>query len=739
MRIPVCVLALCAALAAAADWQPAKGPLVTRWAKDVSPTNAHPEYPRPQMVRKEWLNLNGLWDYAIRPKADGPPKQFDGQILVPFPVESALSGVMKRVSKEQRLWYRRTVTVREAWKGKTVLLHFGAVDWEATVYIDGKHLGEHRGGYDAFTFEVPVHPGKQHEIVVGVFDPASDGDQPRGKQVTNPRGIWYTPTTGIWQTAWLEPVPHYHIRSLHIVPDVDAATVRVGFDFGPHERDFVPKPGEFKVVVSDGTKVVARAQDGELGQLEVRIPNPKLWSPDSPFLYGLAITWRTDTVDSYFGMRKVSLVKDDKGVLRLGLNGKPVFHIGPLDQGFWPDGLYTAPTDEALRYDVEMTRKLGFNCARKHVKIEPARWYYWCDKLGLMVWQDMPNGNNRAPEAKKQFERELVHLVEGRWNHPSIVMWVPFNEGWGQHDTERYCQLLKRIDPSRLVNNASGWTDKKVGDVLDIHSYRRLKQVSPEAKRAAVIGEFGGLGLKVDGHTWQQKTWGYTGASGSKQLTEMYVKLLRTLWDRHRRDGLSGAIYTQTTDVETECNGLMTYDRAVVKFLPDLMAKANRGDFPPPPIVKIVVPTSQRKGQTWRYTTQKPGAGWEKPGFDDKAWKQGPGGFGKKDTPGAVVRTEWTTGDIWLRREVEVADAKAGELSLRLHHDEDAKVFVNGALVHTAGGFTSDYEDVALSAKAHAAFKPGKNLVAVYCHQTSGGQYIDVGIVRLIPAETPKR
>jgi len=743
MRKLVCVFALCAsvvAAAGAAEWQPAKGPLVTRWAKDVSPTNAHPEYPRPQMVRKEWLNLNGLWDYAIRPKADGPPKGYDGKILVPFPVESALSGVMKRVSRDQRLWYRRTIETPKGWDGRVVLLHFEAVDWEATVYLDGKEVGVHRGGYDAFTVPIATKGGAKHELVVGVFDPTNDGHQPRGKQVKRPGGIMYTPTTGIWQTVWLEPVPRWRIEGLRLTPDLDGKRLILETD-----TRFVSKSNAVHAVVLEGDKEIARGRG--LGRMEIVIPKPRLWSPDDPFLYGLKIQLThfknqqdvQDEVTSYFGMRKVSLVKDEKGVLRLGLNGKPVFHIGPLDQGFWPDGLYTAPTDEALRYDVEMTRKLGMNCARKHVKIEPARWYYWCDRLGLMVWQDMPSGNNKTPEARKQFETELTALIKGRWNHPSIVMWVPFNEGWGQHDTERYSALIKKLDPTRLVNNTSGWTDKGVGDVHDVHAYPGPRCPKPEAKRAAVLGEFGGLGLGVDGHTWAKKTWGYRGMASREELTRRYVKLLQRVYELKVNAGLAAAIYTQTSDVETECNGLMTYDREMVK--PDLeqVAKANRFDFPPPPIVKVVVPTSQQQAQTWRYTLEKPAAGWEKPGFDDKGWKQGPGGFGRKDTPGAVARTEWTGSDIWLRRECTVGELGPGDLALMLHHDEDAEVYINGVLASKTTAFTVDYEEFPVTKEGKAALKPGKALIAVHCKQTGGGQYIDVGIVRLVPRNAPKR
>ena len=737
MRIRTMAVLLVAAFAAnltlGAEWQPAKGPLATRWTKDVSPANAHPEYPRMQMVRKDWLNLNGLWDHAIRPKEEAQPKDFDGQILVPYPVESALSGVMKRVDEKSRLWYRRTVEVPADWKGKRVLLQFGAVDWEAAVSVNGKELGVHRGGYDPFSFDITdaLKPAGAQEIAVAVFDPTDKGDQPRGKQVTNPGGIMYTPTTGIWQTAWLEPVPIAYIESLRIDPDVDKGLVRITVKGAGQWR----KPPTAEIVVRDGSKEVATARGLVDAAVEVKLPEPKLWSPDSPFLYDLAVTLGDDTVQGYFGMRKIALGKDDKGVLRMMLNGKPVFHIGPLDQGFWPDGLYTAATDEALRYDVEMTRKLGMNCARKHVKVEPDRWYYWADKLGLMVWQDMPSGNNRSPEAKKQFELELSRLVEAHRNHPAIVMWVPFNEGWGQHDTERYCELIKKLDPTRLVNNASGWADKSAGDVHDIHSYPGPAAPKLGETRAAVLGEFGGLGLGVDGHTWAQKTWGYRGMASREQLTKSYVKLLQRLYQLKENAGLCAGIYTQTSDVETECNGLMTYDREMVK--PDLeeAAKANRGEFPPPPEVKVIVPTSEQQAAAWRYTTEKPADGWFKPDFDDSGWKEGPAGFGSKGTPGSVVRTEWRTPDLWIRRTVEVPEGKLVGPALWVHHDEDVEVYINGVLAAKAGGFTTQYDEMDLTKEGAAALKPGKNTLAAHCKQTMGGQYLDLGIVDLVPRE----
>ncbi|MCJ7675718.1 MAG: hypothetical protein MUO33_11290, partial [Sedimentisphaerales bacterium] len=571
----VCLLT-CSALAG--QWKPPTGSgLATRWAKDVSPDNVRAEYPRPQMVRQDWLNLNGLWEYAILAKDAERPGSFDGQILVPFPVESALSGVMKPVGPGNRLWYRRTFEIPAKWSGKNVLLHFGAVDWEATVWVNGEEMGTHRGGYDPFTFDITdaLKDSGRQEIVLSVWDPTDAGSQPRGKQVRKPNGIWYTAVTGIWQTVWLEPVPQIHIESLKITAEVDGQAVEVLANVSAAVGDF-----DLKVAVFDGSKQVCQGQvikisggTSSVARPSVKLPvkDARLWTPDEPFLYDLKVTLAqnekvVDEVTSYFGMRKISLGKDEAGVTRLLLNNKPLFQYGPLDQGFWPDGIYAAPTDEALRYDIEVLNKLGCNMMRKHVKIEPARFYYWCDKLGLLVWQDMPSGNNKSDEDKKQFELELSRLVQTHYNSPSIVMWVPFNEGWGQHDTPRIVERIREWDTTRLVNQASGWKDEGVGDVQDIHSYPGPAAPPVEEKRAAVLGEFGGLGLPIKGHTWQdEKNWGYRTYSTREELTDAYVALLSNLRSLIG-GGLSAAVYTQTTDVEIEVNGLMTYDRAMIKM-----------------------------------------------------------------------------------------------------------------------------------------------------------------------------
>jgi hypothetical protein len=712
------------------------------------------------MVRQDWLNLNGLWEYAICAKDVECPDSFDGQILVPFPVESALSGVMKPVGPDNRLWYSRSFEIPARWKGKRVLLHFGAVDWEATVWVNGKELGTHRGGYDPFSFDITdaLKDSGTQQIAIRVWDPTDAGSQPRGKQVRKPNGIWYTAVTGIWQTVWLEPVNSVYIKSLKMQPDIDTGMLRLRVEIGGQ----VSKADKFEVRATMPGPGVQMATDiekafgfahGAIGkELQIRIKDPRLWTPDSPFLYDLEVALgeeasRTesktpkaltvsyemvDRVTSYFGMRKISLGKDEAGILRLCLNNKPLFQYGPLDQGWWPDGLYTAPTDEALRYDIEVLKKLGCNMMRKHVKIEPARFYYWCDKLGLIVWQDMPSGNNRSDADKKQFELELKQLVECYYNYPSIVMWVPFNEGWGQHNTPGIVERIREWDTTRLVDQASGWKDEGVGDVQDIHSYPGPAAPPVEEKRAAVLGEFGGLGLPIKGHTWQdEKNWGYRTYTNQQELTDAYVTLLNNLRSLIAR-GLSAAVYTQTTDVEIEVNGLMTYDRAMIKMDAEKAADAARRLYLPPPVIKTVVPTSREQPQDWRYTTAEPPDGWQKGDFDDSAWQKGPGGFGSKGTPGAVVRTEWNSSDIWLRREIVVKTDRIKQLYLDVHHDEDAQVYINGVLAAKLQGYTTSYVQTPISQEARKSLKAGNNCLAVHCRQTGGGQYIDVGIVDVV-------
>ncbi|MBK7595047.1 MAG: glycoside hydrolase family 2 [Gemmatimonadetes bacterium] len=694
-----------------------------------------PEYPRPQMVRQNWVNLNGPWAYAIAPKDAPRPSTWTGSILVPYPIESQLSGVQRAVTPDQKLWYRRNFT-RPASVGANgrLLLHFGAVDWQTTVWVNGKQVGSHEGGYDPFSFDITdaLTASGTQEVVVAVWDPTDNGSQPRGKQVLKPESIWYTGVTGIWQTVWLEPVPATRIASIVITPDLDARAVRVRSTLSGQPAGLTTR-----VTVSAADRVVAMSMAPPTdSDWSLVIDRPRVWSPTDPFLYGVRVELLRgdsviDRVTSQVGIRKIALGKDAKGVTRLFFNNQPLFQYGPLDQGWWPDGLYTPPTDHAMLYDLVTTKALGFNMIRKHVKVEPARWYYMADSLGILVWQDMPSGDNKTPESRAAFAKELQAKLDALRSFTSIVMWVPFNEGWGQHDTEKTVAWVKAYDPSRLVNNASGWTDMKVGDVSDVHSYPGPGMPALEPNRAAVLGEFGGLGLPLAGHTWLAKdNWGYKSYPDGRALSTAYAELmhqLKFLVD----DGLSAAVYTQTSDVEIEVNGLMTYDRSIIKLLPDAIASSKQL-YGPPSRIRRVVPTSQAAGQPWRYTTTAPAADWFAVRFNDAAWQAGIGGFGKAGTPGAVIRTPWTTNDLWLRRSFTLTSAALVAPHWYVHHDEDAVVYLNGKLVATFSGYSSGYQRVPLDATARGALKAGRNVLAVHVRQTRGGQYIDLGLDEVI-------
>lgn len=726
----------CLLAAAPGDWQLAPGPLRTRWAAEVSPTNALPDYPRMQLRRARWQNLNGLWDYAIAPKAAEAAPAWEGQILVPYCVESQLSGVRRKVDQNQRLWYRRNFTVPGEWAGQRVLLHFGAVDWQATVSVNGKQLLDHKGGFDPFTLDLTdvLKPGA-NELTVAVWDPTESGHYPRGKQnrgsMDKPGGIMYTPCTGIWQTVWLEPVPKGGLDNLKLVPHVDEQYLEVTATAGADQT--------VTAVASDAGREVGRVSGKAGEKLKLSVPAPRLWTPDSPFLYDLKVTvgQDLDAVDSYFAMRTSDLGKDAKGVTRIRLNKQPFFLIGPLDQGYWPDGIYTAPTDAALRYDLEIYKKIAWNGLRKHTKYEPDRFYYWCDKMGLAVWQDMPSAHGRLNDAEReQFNTETKAMIDALGNHPSIVMWVNWNEGWGEpgkDEVQRMVKWTKDYDPSRLVSNASGWTDQQCGDIVDMHNYPGPGAPKLEENRAAVLGEFGGLGLHVADHMWSGAGWGYREA---KDITADYCKLIRKLLALRDNAGLCAGIYTQTSDCENELNGLLTYDRAVLKVDAETVANAHRGIFGPEPVERVIIPTSETEKQTWRYTLEDPGANWTKPDFDDSKWQSGPGGFGTPNTPGAIVGTNWNkVGLIWLRRTFELKSVDFKALQLRMHHDEDADVYFNGVKAASEGHFTSEYQLFPVDKAAVAALKVGTNTLAVRCKQTMGGQFIDVGLSDAVPAK----
>ena len=591
-------LLVCCALAltvcAQAQWKPAGDKIKTKWAEQINPKNVLPEYPRPQLERTDWVNLNGEWEYAIKPKGEVEPQAFDGNILVPFAIESSLSGVQKEVGDANELWYKRTFSVPANWKNKDIVLNFGAVDWKADVFINDVLIGSHQGGFTPFSFNItPYLNGKSNQkLVVRVWDPSDKGYQPRGKQTSNPEGIWYTPVTGIWQTVWIEPVATNHITSVKSIPNIDNGTMNVTVGTStPCNTSIV------EVKLMDKGQVVASAKGIQGKELRLAVQNPTLWDTTNPYLYDMKVSLVKDgkvldDVKSYTAFRKISAKRDANGVMRMQLNNKNLFHYGPLDQGWWPDGLYTAPTDEALLYDIIKTKEWGFNMIRKHVKVEPSRWYYHCDKEGILVWQDMPSGDmgnqwaphtynggtdkERSSASIANYYQEWKEIMDLCVSHPSIVVWVPFNEAWGQFDTEKVAEWTKNYDPSRLVNPASGGNHRACGDILDLHNYPGPNMFLYDPQRVTVLGEYGGIGLPLENHLWWNKrNWGYVQFKNSDEVTAEYVKYANELKDMVDR-GFSAAVYTQTTDVEGEVNGLMTYDRKEIKINEAAVKKANQ-------------------------------------------------------------------------------------------------------------------------------------------------------------------
>ena len=558
------------------------------------------EYPRPQFERDFWVNLNGEFDYAITDANTAFPEKFDGKIIVPFAIECALSGVEKHVTKDDRLWYRKNFTLSDEFKDKRVIINFDAVDWECRVYINKNLVGSHQGGYNAFSFDITdfVTDG-ENELVVYVYDPTDEGWQQRGKQATESHGFWYTATSGIWQTVWLEAVSAAHIKGVKLLPDIDKGVINV--------KSTVAADGDYtlKATIYDGEKVVAEAEIAK--DSDIAVPDFKLWSPEKPNLYDMVLELTvdgkvTDTVKTYFGMRKFSMGKDSKGFMRLCLNNKPYFHNGLLDQGYWCDGGMTPPSDEAMIYDIQKMKDLGFNMLRKHIKTEPARWYYHCDRLGMLVWQDMISGgkalsqffagivpiiqggfipvaafslkdnkyamfNRDKKEWRDFFEKEMYEMMDQLYNCVSLATWVPFNEGWGQFDAARIGNAVKAYDPSRHCDHASGWYDQKAGDFRSIHRYTIPVQVpKKENNRAFVLSEFGGYSHIIDGHVWNKsKSFGYMMYSSKESLTKAYRKLFEKQIIPNIAKGLSATVYTQVSDVEFEVNGILTYDRAIVK------------------------------------------------------------------------------------------------------------------------------------------------------------------------------
>ncbi len=728
------VMAICLCASTAHAQTPKQAPLMTRWAKDVDPAHPLPEYPRPQMERQRWLNLNGIWELQSGLAGDPVPvgKKLGGEIIVPYPVESALSGVMLHFD---RLWYHRTFTVPSDWTGSQVILHFGAVDYESEVYINGKSVGIHHGGYDPFSYDITPYLSNNgpQDIIVRVYDPTELGGQPRGKQTDDIGGIMYTPTTGIWQTVWIEPVASRSIRDLKIVPDVDHGELDLTAD-----TTDPAKSATVSVQVKDGAEVVKNFDGNANTQLKIPITQPKLWSPDHPFLYDLEISLKegntaTDKVSSYFGMRKIQIGKVGQ-FNRILLNNKYVFERGPLDQGFWPDGIYTAPTDDALKSDIQAMKAMGFNMVRKHIKVEPARWYYWTDKLGLLVWQDMPSADSYPwrvesvpPVDKAEFESELRRMVETHWNSPSIISWTLFNEAQGEYDSPRLAAMVKALDPSRLVNEASGGDYTGSGDLNDLHQYPEPGVRASTPNQALVNGEYGGIGYPVPGHTWTNSGATYTNVATANDLLYEYAEYIQKVNKLDEEKGLSATVYTELTDVMTEINGLLTYDR-IPKVPFEKIYEANHSTLPMPDY-RVVVPTSEKDRQQWRFTTTGPAENWATPEFDDQQWSEGKGGFGDlPDAPGSP----WTTHDIWMRRHFNPGSISPDQLpnlvAKDIHHGR-VQIYINGVLAYAQRGDSDSWEHRGLSTAARDSIHPNEdNVLAVHCVRGEHNQFVDTGL-----------
>lgn len=732
--ILACLLMLSVFTLQAQEWSMKRAALMTSYASTIDTANVLGEYPRPQMERENWMNLNGIWQFqpALSASEGLPSGKLSSKILVPFPVESAISGVMTHYDK---MWYRRTFVIPENWKGQKLILHFDAVDYETEVFINGQSIGTHKGGYDPFAFEISsyIKESGSQELTVKVLDPTDDGGQPRGKQTLYPGGIMYTASSGIWQTVWLEPVPVTHIADIKMIPNIDSQNLSLKVSTnGPASNVTVEVQ-----VLDEG---VLKSTFSGLANTDLTIPvsSPKLWSPDSPFLYDLKITLKSgdvgiDSLKSYFGMRKISMGQVGK-YKKMLLNNEFLFHFGPLDQGFWPDGLYTPPTDLAIQNDLRKTKQLGFNMIRKHIKVEPYRWYYWADKMGILVWQDMPSPNsytNVHPDIDTlAYKVELERMVRTHWNSPCIVNWVVFNESQGQHDTQLLCDMVKQLDPSRLINQASGGGFVGAGDILDYHSYPP-PAVPNSTSQIVVCGEYGGIGYKVANHIWRDGST-YVTVNTTTDLLNMYTSFADMLIQFKTNGGLSGAVYTELTDVEAELNGFLTYDRAILKGSISKYFTVNQKVINANMYLTDVVPTADVVGKSWKYTNTQPASNWTAGDFNDSAWKTGTAGFGTLGTPGAIIRTVWNNSDIWMRQEFTLGDIPAGSLDslvLKSHHDEECEVYLNGVLAATLTGYTSSYMITPISTEAkQALIANGRNVISVHCHQTIGGQYIDAGI-----------
>ncbi len=577
------------------SWQPVGNMLKTVWANQISPENVWQSYPRPQLRRETWQNLNGLWNYAITAKdVKKANVKFQGEVLVPFSIESSLSGVQKHFSPCDKLWYSRQFTLDNALKGKEIILHFEAVDYDCEVWVNNHRVGTHKGGNNRFSFDITrfLRKSGEQKLELSVIDPTDTESISRGKQQLDQRGIWYTPVSGIWKTVWIEGVSKATIESILPQSDLKEETVQLNFKSkGLTGRETL------HIVVKDGDKVLKSINQPYQESVEIEMKDAQWWTPNTPQLYQVDVelckgSKVLDRVQSYFAMREIDIVKDKNGYQRIALNGNIIFQYGTLDQGWWPDGLLTPPSEKAMIYDLVKLKEMGFNTLRKHIKVEPEQYYYYADSLGLMVWQDMVSGfatqrkkqehvSSKAPEDwkatdahKAQWEGELFGMIDQLRFYPSITTWVVFNEGWGQYDTKNVVNRVKAYDDTRIINGVSGWTDRKAGEMYDVHNYPVASMVIPayNDNRISVLGEFGGYGMPIQDHLWDpnRRNWGYKKIDGGLDFAKNYTRVVYDL-ESLIAQGLAAAIYTQTTDVEGEVNGFMTYDRKVTKMPEDML------------------------------------------------------------------------------------------------------------------------------------------------------------------------
>lgn len=746
--IPVFLFLLFHPYITAQEWKPVGGNIMTSWAAGVTPENVWKEYPRPQMVRKEWKNLNGLWDFTVTLGSNtGPAQRFTRKILVPFCVESALSGIKEPVTGFQEMKYRRFFQIPENWRGKHIILHFEAVDYHAKVWIDGRFAGEHKGGYDAFRFDITefLNSSDSHEINMVVWDPSNTGTQAVGKQtlIGLSKGN-YTPTSGIWQSVWMEPVPDLSVKNLKILPDIDKGTVTV-----EAITEGWGSKSQLKIQAFDNGKEVATATGVTGEPVKLEIKNAKLWSTDFPFLYDMKVTLiqedkPVDEIESYFGMRKISMQRDAAGFMRIHLNNNEIFQFGPLDQGYWPDGLLTPPSDEALKFDVDYLKKIGCNMDRVHMKVQPDRFYYYCDKAGLLVWQDMislyPAYTRSEVGGAKEWETEWESIIDQLYSHPSIIQWTVFNESWGQYDTERLSDWTKRKDPSRLVSSASGWVDRCAGDIRDFHDYTVYPSVSwiPENyPRAMVLGEGGGHELIVKDHLWKPDIQIPLRIDRAGDLIREVMGTVDDLDERYslwvdnlvslKKYGMNAVVYTQISDVENELNGWLTYDRKVSKLPVERFAEMHSRLFKPSGEKgRYIIPLSMNIPQKWMYSFEEPSGDWS--GKTNKGkWLSGNGPFGKQQMNVPEINTKWETSGIYMQKDFNLESVPAKAAIVGYNHGV-TDVYINGELAIQINNLRRwdpeiKVSEVTLPEKALKLLRKGSNHIALKFEFGSINQY----------------